>query len=173
MTAIRQPDRRFRSAAANGDDLRELGIFASRTFEGIDKTMPFYHYIIVYVASLVVFLVVDFIWLGWVAQPYYERQLGELLSQRVNWSAAIAFYLIYIVGLMIFCVLPALERASLVRALVLGGLYGFFTYATYELTNYALIRNWPPALVPVDIAWGVFLCTVVAASGYLVGRWLQ
>jgi uncharacterized membrane protein len=57
--------------------------------------------------------------------------------------------------------------------MVLGALYGFFTYATYELTNYALIRNWPAALVPVDIAWGVVLCTIVSTGGYLVGRWLQ
>jgi uncharacterized membrane protein len=135
--------------------------------------MPFFQYSIVYVACLLVFLTVDFIWLGWVAQPFYQRQLGELLSQRVNWSAAIGFYLIYIVGLMIFCIVPALNRTSLINAMVLGGLYGFFTYATYELTNYALIRNWPAALVPVDILWGVVLCTVVAAAGYSVGRWVQ
>ena len=135
--------------------------------------MPLYKYCITYAASLVVFLAVDFIWLGWVAQSFYNRQLGELLSQRVNWPAAIAFYVIYIVGLMIFCVAPALNRTSLVNAMVLGGLYGFFTYATYELTNYALIRNWPAALVPVDIAWGVVLCTIVSAGGYSVGRWLQ
>jgi uncharacterized membrane protein len=135
--------------------------------------MPFHHYIIVYIGSLVVFLVVDFIWLGWVAQPFYQRQLGDLLSQRVNWPAAIAFYLLFIVGLMIFCILPALQRNSMTTAMVLGGLFGFFTYATYELTNYALIRNWPAALVPVDIAWGVFLCTAVALGGYMVGRWLQ
>jgi len=135
--------------------------------------MPIYHYPVIYAASLVVFLVVDFIWLGWVAQPFYQRQLGDLLSQRVNWAAAIGFYMIYIIGLMIFSIVPALQKTSPVSALVLGGLYGFFTYATYELTNYALIRNWPAGLVPVDIAWGVFLCTVVAGGGYLVGRWLQ
>lgn len=135
--------------------------------------MPIYHYPVIYAASLVVFLVVDFIWLGWVAQPFYQRQLGDLLSQRVNWAAAIGFYMIYIIGLMIFSIVPALQKTSPVSALVLGGLYGFFTYATYELTNYALIRNWPAGLVPVDIAWGVFLCTVVAGGGYIVGRWLQ
>jgi uncharacterized membrane protein len=135
--------------------------------------MPLYKYFIVYAASLLVFLAADFIWLGWVARSFYNRQLGDLLSQRVNWPAAIAFYVIYIVGLMIFCVAPALNRTSLVNAMVLGGLYGFFTYATYELTNYALIRNWPAALVPVDIAWGVVLCTIVSAGGYSVGRWLQ
>ncbi len=135
--------------------------------------MDVYRIVVVYVASLFVFLIVDFIWLGWVAQSFYHRLLGDLLSQRVNWPAAIAFYMIYIVGLMIFCIVPALGRESLVNAVVLGGLYGFFTYATYELTNYALIRGWPAALVPVDIAWGVALCAIVSAAGYEVGRWLQ
>ena len=76
---------------------------------------------------------------------------------------------------MIFCVAPALNRTSLVNAMALGGLYGFFTYAyaTYGVTNYALIRTWPAAWVPVDIAWGVVLCTIVSAGGYSVGRWLQ
>jgi uncharacterized membrane protein len=141
--------------------------------EGDNGEMAFYKLIIVYASSLFLFLVVDFIWLGWVAQSFYHRHLGELLSQRVNWPAAIAFYLIFIVGLMIFCIVPALNRASLIRALVLGGLFGFFTYATYELTNYALIRKWPGALVPVDIAWGVALCAIVSAGGYLVGSWLE
>jgi uncharacterized membrane protein len=135
--------------------------------------MPLYKYCIFYAASLLVFLPVDFIWLSWLARSFYNRQLGELLNQRVNWPAAIAFYVTYIVGLIFFCVAAALIRTSLVNAMVLGGLYGFFTYATYELTNYALIRNWPAALVSVDIAWGVALCTIVSAGGYSVGRWLQ
>lgn len=135
--------------------------------------MILYQYFIVYAASLVVFLAIDFIWLGGLAQAFYHRQLGDLLTQRVNWPAAITFYCLYVVGLMIFCVRPALHRASFGSAVVLGGLFGLFTYATYELTNYALIRNWPAALVPVDIAWGIFLCAIVSAAGYSVGRWLQ
>ncbi len=135
--------------------------------------MALYQYGIVYLAGLLVFLVIDFIWLGWAARTFYHRQLGDLLSQRVNWPAAISFYLIYIVGLMIFCVVPALSRGSWVTALVLGGLFGFFTYATYELTNYALIKNWPAALVPVDIAWGTVLCAAVSTGAYVVGKWVQ
>ena len=135
--------------------------------------MPLYKYAIVYGATLLVFLVVDFLWLGLIAKSFYDRQLGALLSQRVNWPAAIAFYFIYIIGLMIFCIAPAVGRSSMTNAMVLGGLYGFFTYATYELTNYALIRDWPAALVPVDIAWGVVLCTIVSAGGFAVARLLQ
>lgn len=134
--------------------------------------MPFYRYLAVYAACLMLFLVMDFFWLGWGAQPFYQNQLGALLRDSVFWPAALAFYFIYIVGLIIFCVVPAMKRNSVFSATSLGGLYGFFTYATYELTNYALIRDWPATLVPVDIAWGVFLCAIVATGGYWVGRLL-
>ena len=135
--------------------------------------MRIHAYAAVYAASLLIFLLMDLIWLGWLARPYYHRQLGALLSNRVNWSAALLFYLIYVIGLMIFSIAPAAASKSLASAALLGGLYGFFTYATYELTSYALIRGWPPALVPVDIAWGVALCTVTASCGYAVARWLH
>ncbi len=135
--------------------------------------MPFHKYILVYFACLVSFLALDFAWLGMVAESFYERQLGGLLSEEVVWPAAIAFYLMYITGLIVFCIAPALGNKSPLRAGVLGGFYGFITYATYELTNLALITNWPAALVPVDIGWGVVLCTLVSLIGYGVGRKLH
>ena len=137
------------------------------------ETMPVYKYAFIYAVCLIVFLVMDFIWLGWVAQPFYHEQLGELLSPKVVWPAAIAFYIMYIIGLIIFCVAQALQRQSWRHALLVGALYGFFTYATFEFTNFALIRDWPFGLVPVDIAWGVILCAVVSCAGYLTGRWLE
>ena len=90
----------------------------------------------------------------------------------MNWPAAVTFYLIYIAGILFFAVSPAIERASLLRALVWGGLYGFFTYATYDLTNMALIKGWPMKIVVVDILWGMVLCSVVAMSSFGVSRWL-
>lgn len=132
--------------------------------------IPVFKYLLVYAACLMIFLVMDFFWLGWGAQSFYHEQLGPLLADSIVWPAALAFYFMYIVGLMIFCVAPALKQNSAIKALFLGGLYGFFTYATYELTNYALIRDWPSALVPVDICWGVFLCATVSTGGYWVGR---
>ena len=135
--------------------------------------MSFYKYCVIYFVILVVFLVMDFIWLGWVAQPFYHEQLGDLLSPQVVWPAAISFYLMYLIGMIIFCIAPASKRDSLRHALLMGALYGFFTYATYEFTNYALIRDWPMALVPVDIAWGVILCATVSSVGFVAGRWLN
>ena len=129
-------------------------------------------YIKLYLLTVPIFFLVDLVWLGYVAKNFYHRHLAFILSPEVNWWAAIVFYLLYIVGILLFAVVPALEKASFMRALVWGGLYGFFTYATYDLTNMALIKNWPLKIVIVDILWGVVLCAAVAMSSYGVGRWL-
>ncbi len=129
-------------------------------------------YVKLYLLTIPVFFLVDIIWLGYVAKRFYRNNLDFILSPDVNWPAAICFYLIYIVGILFFAVAPALERESLARALLWGGLYGFFTYATYDLTNMALIKGWPLKIVVVDIAWGVVLCAVVAASSFGIARWL-
>jgi len=131
-----------------------------------------FFYIKLYLLTVPIFFIIDLLWLGYVAKRFYRENLDFILSPEVNWSAAICFYLIYIAGILFFGVLPALEKDSLARALVWGGLYGFFTYATYDLTNMALIKGWPLKIVVVDIAWGVVLCAVVAAAGFFVGSWL-
>ena len=125
-----------------------------------------------YLLTVPIFFLLDMIWLGVIARGFYRRNLAFILSPDVNWPAAITFYLIYIVGILLFAVFPALERPSLMRALVWGGLYGFFTYATYDLTNLALIKEWPLKIVVVDILWGMVLCASVATSSFGIGRWL-
>jgi uncharacterized membrane protein len=125
-----------------------------------------------YLLTVPVFFIIDLVWLGVVAKRFYRKNLDFILSPDVNWPAAICFYLIYIAGILLFGVLPGLEKDSLARALLWGGLYGFFTYATYDLTNMALIEGWPLKIVVVDIAWGVVLCAVVAAAGFWIGSWL-
>jgi len=125
-----------------------------------------------YLLTVPIFFLLDIIWLGYVAKGFYRKHLGFILSPEVNWPAAIAFYLIYIAGILIFAVAPAIERLSLVRALVWGGLYGFFTYATYDLTNMALIKGWPMKIVVVDILWGMVLCAAVATASFGVARYI-
>ena len=134
--------------------------------------MDFWFYIKLYLLTVPIFFIIDLIWLGYVAKKFYRENLGFILSPDVNWPAAICFYLIYIAGILIFGVLPALEKDSLARAIVGGGLFGFFTYATYDLTNMALIKGWPLKIVVVDIAWGVVLCAMVATASFFVGSWL-
>lgn len=121
-----------------------------------------------YVASLVTFLVLDFAWLGLIARGFYREQLGHLLSPDVRWIPAIIFYLLFVSAVVVFAVMPAVERASLVRAVWLGGFFGIVAYATYDLTNLATMRGFPALVALVDIAWGCALTAAVAAVGYLV-----
>ena len=130
------------------------------------------YYVKLYGLTVPIFFVIDIIWLGVVAKGFYQKNLKYILSPNVNWTAAIIFYLIYIAGILIFAVLPAVAKDSLRHAAVWGALFGFFTYATYDLTNLALLKDWPIVIVIVDILWGVVLCSAVATLSFFVAKWL-
>ena len=125
-----------------------------------------------YLLTIPVFFAVDMIWLGYVARDFYKEQIHALLSPQINWTAALLFYFIYIAGILIFAVRPGLEADSLAKASLFGALFGFFTYATYDLTNLATLRDWPVLVTVVDIAWGTVLCTLVSSGSFLIGSWL-
>jgi len=127
-----------------------------------------FYYLSLYAVGFVSFLVIDFIWLGFVAKNYYFSQLGDLLRTPFNLPAAFVFYALFVVGLLYFAVLPGLASHSFLRTLFLGALFGFFTYATYDLTNLATLKNWPLALTFVDILWGTVLSASVSAVVYYV-----
>ncbi|MEM9028227.1 MAG: DUF2177 family protein [Pseudomonadota bacterium] len=127
---------------------------------------------VAYLATAVVFLVLDALWLGRVATHFYKSQLGALLAQPFNLPAAAGFYLIYCVGIIIFAVSPSLASGNWVHAALYGGLFGFFCYATYNMTNMATIRNWPFRMSVVDMGWGTVLTAVSAAAGTLTTRML-
>ncbi len=133
----------------------------------------FGYYFKLYLLTIPVFFAVDLLWLGVVAKNFYQNNLAHLLSPDVNWPAAFLFYFMYIVGIILFAVKPGLDAGSLAKAALWGALFGFFTYATYDLTNLATLRDWPIKVVAVDIAWGTVLCTLVASGSYLIGRWLE
>ncbi len=122
--------------------------------------------LIVYLITVPVFFALDLLWLGILAKDFYQRHLGYLMRPQVNWVAAISFYLLFIIGIVIFGVKPALEAQSPIRALVYGALFGFFTYATYDLTNLATVRDWPFVVTAVDLAWGTALCGGVSWISY-------
>lgn len=131
------------------------------------------YYLKLYVFAFVAFLAIDMVWLTVVARGFYRKQLGVLLSDQPNWWAAIAFYLLFVAGLLVFAVVPALQAGSLRTALLLGGFFGLVAYATYDLTNLATVRNWPWLLTLVDMTWGLVLAASVSCLGYLAGRWLR
>jgi uncharacterized membrane protein len=125
--------------------------------------------LLLYLLTVPVFLVIDFTWLGVVARDLYRTQLGGLMTDAIVWPAAILFYLLFCVGLLVFAILPALDAGSLARAALLGAAFGFFTYMTYDLTNLATLRDWPVPLVVVDIAWGTALGATVSTIVYALG----
>lgn len=129
-------------------------------------------YLKLYALTVPVFFIIDLIWLGVVARGFYQKNLKYILSPNVNWTAAIIFYLMYISGILIFAVLPGVAKDSVRHAALWGALFGFFTYATYDLTNLALLKDWPLNIVVVDILWGVVLCTVVSMLSFYIARWL-
>jgi uncharacterized membrane protein len=120
-----------------------------------------------YVATLVAFVAADMVWLGIMVDRLYRPAIGDILSPSVNVPAAAVFYLIFPGGLTIFAVLQAVQNQSAGNAAVLGGLFGFFAYGTYDLTNQATLRNWPTHLTVIDLAWGSVLAAFAATIGYI------
>jgi uncharacterized membrane protein len=135
--------------------------------------MPVAKLILSYLLTTVVFFIIDMLWLGFIAKDFYSRHLVNFLSPHVNWVAAIVFYLLFIVGIFIFAILPAIDKQSWSHALIYGGLFGFFAYATYDLTNLATLSNWPMKVVIIDIIWGFVLTASVSISGYFITQWLN
>lgn len=127
-------------------------------------------YVVAYIAAATGFLLLDFLWLGFVAKTFYRQEIGALLLEKFNMTAAIGFYLIFVVGVVIFAILPALQAGSWKSALLYGALFGFFTYATYDMTNLATLKGWSFPVTVVDIAWGAFLTGISALAGYLATR---
>ena len=120
---------------------------------------------------MLVFFAIDLLWLGVIGKNIYQKYLGHLLGD-VNWGAALIFYLLFIVGIFIFSIIPGLEKDSVSHALIYGVLFGFFTYATYDLTNLATLKDWPLQIVFIDILWGVVLTGSVATAGFYIGKWI-
>jgi uncharacterized membrane protein len=125
-------------------------------------------FIKLYAIALPVFFIIDMIWLGLVAKNFYRDQIGFLLKPDVNWVAAILFYCLFIGGLILFVIEPAMTKNSLVHALVFGALFGLITYATYDLTNLATMKDWPLLVTIVDLIWGAVLASSVSVITYLI-----
>lgn len=122
--------------------------------------------------SAVAFLAIDAVWLTLVGPKLYRPILGDLLADKVNFTAAVAFYLIYIAGITALVTLPALRDASWKAAAINGAILGFVAYATYDLTNQATLRTWSTTITVADIAWGTFLTCGAALAGYFGTRLL-
>jgi uncharacterized membrane protein len=121
-----------------------------------------------YLIAFIIFLAIDAVWLGLVAPKFYKAQIGHLMSEKPNLIAALVFYLIFIVGLVYFVIMPGVDAQSIGKILLGGFLFGFITYATYDLTNLATLKDWPILVTVIDLAWGSFLSTAISLFSYLI-----
>ena len=118
--------------------------------------------------ALPVFFVIDMAWLVLVAKKFYQQQIGFLMKPDINWFAAIIFYFLFIAGLVLFVISPAVEKHSWVHALIFGALFGLISYATYDLTNLATLKDWPVIVTVVDLIWGTVLASAISVITYLI-----
>ena len=125
-------------------------------------------FIKLYLIALPIFLGIDMIWLLFISRAFYQKQLGALMTQNVNWLAAIIFYLLFIVGLVVFVIQPGIESKSVLKLVLTAGLFGLVTYATYDLTNYATLKDWPLLVTIVDLFWGTLVAVLVSYFTYLI-----
>jgi uncharacterized membrane protein len=131
------------------------------------------YYLKLYFATLIAFFAIDMVWLGLVARTFYRKYLGFLMAPQVNWLAAIIFYLLFVVGILVFAVVPGLKANSLKTTLLSAALFGLIAYATYDLTNLATVKDWPLPVTVVDLIWGTVLSVAVSFAGYMAGQWLS
>lgn len=125
-----------------------------------------------YIIAFIVFLAIDAVWLGLVAPKFYKSQIGHLMAEKPNFIAALVFYLIFIGGLVYFVLMPALDEESFSKVVIGCMLFGFITYATYDLTNLATLKNWPLLVTGIDLLWGTVLSLSVSVVTYGVYLWI-
>ena len=123
-----------------------------------------------FAVALPVFVALDMVWLALVAKDFYRQKIGFLMKNDINWMAAIVFYLLFVVGLVFFAIAPAIEKNSWRHALFLGALFGLVTYATFDLSNLATLKDWPLLVTIVDLVWGVVLAAMVSTTTYFIAR---
>ena len=130
-------------------------------------------YIYLYLLTFIVFLAIDFIWLNFIAKNLYATRIGHLLAEKPNLIPALIFYLIFVVGVIVFAIIPGYETKSILKTILLGALFGLLTYSTYDLTNLATLKNWPVSVTIIDIIWGTSLSVLTSTAGYYIATLLK
>lgn len=122
-------------------------------------------YFATYAVTFVVMVALDMIWLGFVAKSFYQEGIGHLMAEKPVVPVAVAFYVMYAIGLVFFAVVANEASTGYGKTVLHGALFGFFAYATYDLTNLATLKNWPVGLALLDMAWGTVVSAVSAVAG--------
>lgn len=128
------------------------------------------NYLKMYIIAFIVFLVIDAIWLLFISKNLYKKEIGHLMADKPKLIAALIFYLVFLVGLVYFVINPGIESKDIAKLLFSAALFGFITYATYDLTNLATLKEWPLKITIIDLMWGTSLSTIVSYITYIVYR---
>ncbi|MBT6754806.1 MAG: DUF2177 family protein [Gammaproteobacteria bacterium] len=126
-----------------------------------------------FLVSFITFLFLDAIWLGLIARGFYSKHLSLYLTDNVIWPSAFIFYIIFNIGLLIFVILPSIEKNSYSTLLIYSILYGLVTFATYDLTNHATIKDWPLIVSIVDMSYGMFVALVSSSAAFYANKYLM
>jgi len=129
-------------------------------------------YFKLFLSSFITFLILDFIWLGFVAKDFYARQLALYLTDNVIWSSALIFYILFNIGLLIFVIMPSIEKNSYLTLVLYAILYGLVTFATYDLTNLATVKEWPLIVSLIDMTWGMFVAFSSASVAFFANKYI-
>lgn len=129
------------------------------------------NYLYTYLLSLPILLAIDFLWIGYLAKDLYTKNLTPVINLSFNLPAGVVFYVFYMVGIIIFATYPGIVEKDIFKTILLGALFGFFCYSTYDLTNLATIKDWPIKIVIIDILWGTVLTTFIATIAYKIFFW--
>ena len=124
-------------------------------------------FLIAYLVTALVFLIIDYLWLGVLMKDYFQSQLSHLMAEEVNLSIAALFYLFYAAGIVFLCINPAIATGDWTKALINGAVLGFLAYGAYDVTNAATLRDWPMMMSVIDVAWGTALTAFSAVMGYM------
>ena len=130
-------------------------------------------YIKLFLASFVTFLLLDAIWLGLIARTFYAKNLALYLTDNVIWPSALIFYVIFNIGLLVFVILPSIEKNSYTTLVIYSLLYGLVTFATYDLTNLATIKDWPLIVSIVDMSYGMFVALASSSAAFYVNKYFM
>lgn len=130
-------------------------------------------YVYLYLITFVIFLAIDFIWLNFIAKNLYATRIGHLLAEKPNLVPALIFYLVFVVGVIVFAIIPGYEAKSILKTILLGALFGFLAYSTYDLTNLATMKNWPVSVTIIDMIWGTSVSLMTSVAGYYIATLLK
>jgi uncharacterized membrane protein len=125
-----------------------------------------------YLITLAGFLIIDFIWLGIMNERVYQPAINHLMADSVNFIPALAFYVFYVVGVLVLAVMPGLSEGNLMKTLLLSALLGFVAYGTYDFTNFATLKEWPLHIVVIDVVWGATVTSLTGLIGYYAGSFV-